>query len=329
LATESFPIIKMHKSFVIILLSWAVAVYSSDLEAVVVGVLPSGREDTVAAFDGDNSMYIMGGYDGMNLFHEIYQFNLSQHGAIHEIAYFPVGITEGTLGKDGKGAFYYIGGDVGGRSRDIWRMTPENMTPEVVGQLPEPNRLSCSASDGMGNIYIVGGAEGNMEVRRNIVKYDTTLNVATVVASLPIGLYGASCAWLDGSVYIFGGVNTNFTHNMDILEYTPATGVVKSLDMQFSSNGLVFSSALTIGRHIYIVGGLTPNSAIHHVTKFSPITMTLDYYNVPSIEHLYAGISTIYVQASHRIYAVGGFTFLNNLTERLDEIFYIQLDWTL
>jgi len=177
LATESFPIIKMHKSFVIILLSWAVAVYSSDLEAVVVGVLPSGREDTVAAFDGDNSMYIMGGYDGMNLFHEIYQFNLSQHGAIHEIAYFPVGITEGTLGKDGKGAFYYIGGDVGGRSRDIWRMTPENMTPEVVGQLPEPNRLSCSASDGMGNIYIVGGAEGNMEVRRNIVKYDTTLNV--------------------------------------------------------------------------------------------------------------------------------------------------------
>jgi len=296
---------------------------------VVVGALPSGREDTVTAFNGVDSLYIMGGSDGLNLYHEIYQFNFSHFGAIEQVGSFPVGITEGSLGSDGLGAFFYLGGDIGARSRDIWKMTPANVNPEVVAQLPEANRLSCSVSDGLGNTYVLGGAEGSLESKRNIVHFDSLLNTAEIVAELPIGLYGASCAWVDGSVYVFGGVNSNFTHNMEIIQFTPATGLVMTLDMQFSNNGLVFSSAVTVGRHIYIIGGVTPNSELHHVTKFDPLTLALDYFTVSSMNKLYAGISATYVPATHRLYVVGGFTFVNNRVERLSDIFYIQLDWTL
>jgi len=314
----------MYKVFALIALFVAVA-SSAELTATIAASLPWGLEDTVCYYDGIKTLYIMGGWDGINYDHQIRQLKLDSHGNVEDVASFPTGLTEGSLGVDGEGAFFYLGGDKGGKSADIWKMTPANPNPTFMGLLPEASRLSCSVSDLNGNVYKIGGATQSLTLSQDIVKYDAKMNTATIVAQLPTGMYGMSCAMVNDVVYIFGGVKTGWVHNIEILKFNTKTLMFENTDMQFSNNGNLFSSAVTVGEQIYVIGGVTQDGVFHHVTKFDPIAMTLEHFDVPNHNMLYAGISTAFVEAKNQIYVVGGFTFENNKTKQLKEIFYFQL----
>lgn len=294
-------------------------------ETVIAGKLPTGREHSTAFYDGDESIYIMGGYDGLNLYDEVLQYDL--HGAIKEVGHFPTGITDGTVGTDGQGGFYYFGGDDGTVSAEIYKITPEDPNPTVIGSMPIMNRLQASASDNNGNIYIIGGITiRNLEERKNIIKYDTKTGMSSMVGKLPVGLYGAAAAMVGESVFIFGGMTDDHKYSNQIFEFIPTTGEVKVLETTMVAGGSLYSSAVVVGSEIWIVGGLSSNEEkSHHITKFDTITRQTYYMEIENWNETHSGITAVYVPKMARIYMVGGFTFINERMEHLGEISYIQL----
>jgi N-acetylneuraminic acid mutarotase len=298
---------------------------SRGYETVIAGKLPTGREHSTAFYDGQDSIFIMGGYDGLNLYDEVLQFDL--HGAINKVGHFPTGITDGSVGTDGKGGFYYFGGDDGTLSAEIYHITAENPNPTVIGSMPIMNRLQASASDKNGNIYICGGLTlRNIEERKNIIKYDTKTRMSSMVGKLPIGLYGASAAMVGESVFIFGGMNDEGIYSSNIFEFIPSTGEVKVLETEMVAGGSLYSSAVIVGSEIWIVGGLSSTQdKAHHITKFDTIMKTTQYMEIENWDETHSGLTAVYVPKMSRIYMVGGFTFVNERIQHLGEISYIQL----
>ncbi len=108
-----------------------------------------------------------------------------------------------------------------------------------------------SLSEYNGKLYISGGANSN-----KIEEYDPETCSSTVVAQLPVGIYGHASVVQNGLIYIIGGFG-DATYFSTVIQFDPQKdGWVKKASMPAAK---AFFSAETVNGKIYTLGGEDDN----------------------------------------------------------------------
>ena len=102
-----------------------------------------------------------------------------------------------------------------------------------------------------GNIYAIGGLNGNLPVKTN-EQYDPILNTWTVEQPMPTARSNAAIAVYDDKIYVIGGaVGEGFVGNNEV--YDPSTNTWQTkASMPTPRSDL---SATVINDKIYLIGG--------------------------------------------------------------------------
>ena len=126
--------------------------------------------------------------------------------------------------------------------------------PRVVGRLPRP-RSDATAVTIDGKLYVVGGYDGATSAPTVLVTANG--RSYTAVAKLPVPVRYPAATALDGLIYVIGGQATRGIragHAVDTVQVIdPARGSAAVL--AHLPHPLTAASAVTVGGHIYLVGG--------------------------------------------------------------------------
>lgn len=136
-----------------------------------------------------------------------------------------------------------------------------------LGQLPT-TRSDLSALTIGGRAYVLGGYDGQTPTGVVLRTLDGRRFVA--VATLPVAFRYAAVTGLGQSIYTFGGELANGRDSDAIQELDTSTGRARIIG--HLPRPLSHASAVTLGGHIYVLGGRTRETPTDAILSFDPST---------------------------------------------------------
>jgi hypothetical protein len=259
--------------------------------------LPQRCRETVAVYDGDDSIYILGGFNSISFLNTISKFSISNE-TIETVGTLEIATGAGSGIWDGSG-IVYLGGFTGSETDRIQRFVPGNrMVTQSGGKLPYVNDDSATIAVGW-DVYIFGG-KFNAD---RIVKYSKNIAQEIKNSRLPFGIKGASAVHIlsDDLIYLFGGLGTGYLDSIVAYNIENGDSVVTPSSLTFP---LAYSTAVYDGTYAYIIGGV--GSAKTGVLQFNPLTQKVLPLNVTSFPDQLFTPSSVYVSKLNRAYIFGG-----------------------
>jgi N-acetylneuraminic acid mutarotase len=154
-----------------------------------------------------------------------------------------------------------------------------------------------------GKIYVIGGFDASLEIVRSVRVFDTGTCLWSDGPQLPKPMHHANAAVVNGTIYIVGAMEVNFTAIGDVWAWNPNTdaGWAQRTSMpQATQRGAAVAGA--IGDRIYVAGGLR-NGAVTTLSSYSTTTDSWDS-NLPPLpearDHGCGGV------LDGKLYVVGG-----------------------
>lgn len=140
----------------------------------------------------------------------------------------------------------------------------------MVGELPEPVGYGAVAVDGAGGIWVAGGDTGpdGTTATDDIQRFDPATGASSVVGHLPVAVGHAAAFFLDGYLYVAGGL-TGTGPVSTIWRFDPTTGQVSAAG---SLPGPRYDAgSVMVGRNGYLVGGYadSPSAPLSTVVQLS------------------------------------------------------------
>ena len=218
---------------------------------VKTAIKPTEFSDAFSNFESvvaENSVYIIGGYNGMQYLNNIRKFNPTL-GIWQDVSIMPEARADCIAVCYNK-KIYIIGGNNGNVLDRVDIYDIENNNWSIGTEMPTATYGAAYAV--LGNmLYIFGGIENSGNVN-TVYTYDMESDVWTEKSNLPQNISYAYAVNAENEIYLFGGNNGN-TCLSDIYKYDVKNDVFKRItSMAEAKND--FSAAYFNGK-IYIFGG--------------------------------------------------------------------------
>lgn len=228
-------------------------VFRVDLQSLrlnEITTLPSPRFG-MAAVAVEESVYILGGFDGRRCFNDILVLD-TRRDRITRLGILPGGRCFGAAAYcDGK--IYYFGGWDGSEQLDeILQIDPQSGDSKVVGRLPSPRELVTAAAL-EGRIYLIGGSDTRGEYLDEILEIDPLSGSISKQTRLPSGRTRSAAVTLDDRVLVVGGwEGRKLDEVVRIIpsKQTPPVQIHSRLDQ-----GVSDIAAVNLEGVIYLIGG--------------------------------------------------------------------------
>lgn len=254
------------------------------------------REVSVA-YDGNNSIYILGGYtEKYHIISAILQFNISTKTIAH-VAELPKKICAGT-------ALWFENTvvHIGGTDKSIFKYSPSLNNVSLISELKNEAKWSASVlvNDGTG-ILVFGGFVDD------ILFFGGNSEIKTLNKTIPYKIYGQASVSViiegDEWVFIFGGFINNELSDK-IMKYNVKTGVTHILAKKLPI-AIAHFSAIYDGLFIFIFGG---KSTDHDsgVIRFNPGNNEIISLNITNFPKDLHNFGAVYVEKLHRAFLFGG-----------------------
>jgi Kelch motif protein/dockerin type I repeat protein len=173
------------------------------------------------------------------------------------------------------------------------------------------------------DMYVISGITNNFVIVNSVWRYNTTTNVWTSLADIPVASYMPAAAYLDGKIYVADGYyGKNRMRIYDIATNTWATGSHRPQDHASSSSG---AAAGAFDGKVYLIGG---GSSVFSLSKVSIYNVANDTWSegpaLPGGRMYFGGGSVqlgqfLYVVGGYAYYtAIGGGVYNSDFTGRLD-----------
>lgn len=169
---------------------------------------------------------------------------------------------------------YVIAGSHGNKFlTDIEIINPTSGTKEIIKDIFIPRRYASAVWDGKHSIYIIGGTslEDNVfRYERKIEVFDTISHKVSFVESLPVPGRISSAVYLDGKIYVMGGIYSKRgkekgQRHVSILD-------IEKNRWKRGKSMPTAKAAKTIEKdgYIYAVGGFDGNSSLDVFERYDP-----------------------------------------------------------
>jgi hypothetical protein len=311
---------------VLLLLSVAVVgLIAQNLELVITNtVFPRRLYHIPTAYDGEDSVYLLGGYHGSGWVLDILKYSIST-GFLENIGQMP-NIYYGSTVWVGNGNLIYIGAVSNvDRNNKIWK-SHSSLPNEwsVVGELPTKRTSTASVWDQVEFTYILGKRDSfNSSLSRYSSLTNEVVNIAEVgdLAEEPSAVWDSRTR----SAYFFGGRNgssSNFFN--DILKFDSDSGTLTKLNITLPYPD-VYTCAVWTGNEAYIIGGRGFLAEIPSIIRFNPATNEVTVVPVNNFPKFFFGTGCVFAEKLNRIYLFSGYS-TDSFYER--KIMYIDLDTT-
>jgi hypothetical protein len=278
------------------------------LRAEYIGtVLPGARIRIEAIYDGNDSIYLFGGYGEISgAVSDILRFDISTE-RIAKVGEARYDLIDGHVQMDSNGNFLYFGSGFDGKK--VLRFNPLLDTTEEVGQLPYHVTYGTSVSTS-GTAYIFGGIVN----QGGILSFNMETFRSEEVGSLPINYSSLASVQFGNKAYIFGSggdtmeLKSVLSVNLDTLQ--TETGPKDFPYIYDSRTNVVFDGTMAyiVGGYMENITGIPPNSLL----SFDPATYQWKHEKVENLmingdDHwLRAGPSCVFIEKLNRIYMFGG-----------------------
>jgi len=277
--------------------------------------LPLALTYSSPLYDGYDSIYLIGGYTGIN-YTQALKYSISED-RIEEIGSLPLMDYGGGAVMDKHKNIFYIGGK---NTRDIYRYNPEPRTFSKVGMLPWDNHYFATIQVDEETAFIIGGNE------KKPAKTILSLNLASMSSEdlggeLPQATYYSSAIWVKekGSAYI---VQDGF------MKYNRPTNVTVEIPLEIETS--YQGQVVWDGKFAYVIGGLHARHDATNLVQFDLESETMRMIPVKDFPAVrgssFYGSAAVYVEKINRIYIFGGYTGRSDGKARSDEIWHISLN---
>ena len=203
------------------------------------------------------------------------------------------------------GKIYAIGGDASAGA-------PSLSTVEVYDPVTDTwtekapmliSRFGLSTSVVNGKIYAMGGwRRPPVSLPRDIEEYDPETDTWTKKAPMPTARAGLSTSVVDGKIYAIGGAYSGGGTGLSKVEvYDPATDTWATKASMPTARA-PFSSTSVVNGIIYVIGGISGQTAFSTVEAYDPATDT--WTEKTSMSGVRGFLATSVVGG--KIYAIGG-----------------------
>nr|DAG51337.1 MAG TPA: Kelch repeat [Caudoviricetes sp.] len=182
------------------------------------------------------------------------------------------------------------------------------------------NAAKCVAGN---KLLAFGGLSQSTGVPVNSVGMGIITNGHSTLSSsgvtLPHKMYGGGAAYVNGKVYLFGGIDENDTYYDTIYEYDLDAKTLTLLDSKLPSTmGRIQNSVCVIGTKVYIIGVRSANHLIDtRLYVFDPITKTTKV--ITDASTFAQGENVSVAAIGNKIYAFGGYTHADGYLTSISE----------
>jgi len=301
--------------------------------------LPSPDFGKSPVFDGDESIYLLG---GVGAWRRILRFNISTE-TIEQVGELLYGNDLGQNGAaiNSNGKIFSIGG---GLIDGIGRVQSFDPSQDIVSKNLSNLPYDISAGsriplEGGDQVLIVGGSLAGFNLDK-VLMYDMIKESATVLnnKTLPISMVNCKAARLGNKAFVFGYPQSVTNPPAYILD-------LDTLEVQLPPEDFIFPrlvdepQVISNGYNYFLLGGWS-NESDHQsdvptdgIVRFDPEDFSWNFikvenFPIQSYEHFWRPPSSIYIEKLNRIYSFGGmsrnFSSPNSGMVR-DDIWYIDL----
>jgi hypothetical protein len=235
--------------------------------------LPSARSGDVAILEPDNSLLVLGGTRTVN--------QLAANGTAWTTANpLDVSRTAPGVAPIGGAELLVYGGVANetGQSSALQYDPTNSSNIQAVASMSTVRSLMAFAADGSGRAYAIGGMIAGDDVPTRLAsveRFDPATGQWSAVASLPVGLSGATAVYDgNGHILVFGGATSSATATTAAYRYTVATNTWAALPALPTATTEA-AAALGADGTVYVLGGLnTSGAAQATVQAYHPTTNT-------------------------------------------------------
>lgn len=182
------------------------------------------------------------------------------------------------------------------------------------------NAAKCVAGN---KLLAFGGLNQSTGIPVNSVGMGIITNGHSTLSSsgvtLPHKMYGGGAAYVNGKVYLFGGIDENDTYYDTIYEYDLDAKTLTLLDSKLPSTmGRIQNSVCVIGTKVYIIGVRSANHLINtRLYIFDSITKTTKV--ITDASTFAQGENVSVAAIGNKIYAFGGYTHADGYLTSISE----------
>lgn len=166
-----------------------------------------------------------------------------------------------------------------------------------------------------GRIFVAGGVDSDGGTSSRLEAFDPSMNSWTRLANMPLSVWRACAAAVDGRLYVFGGYRTSqfpFSPSNRVFAYDPATNSWEEQTRMSQPRGACV--AVAVEETIHVFGGLGGSSNrdmnLHEV--FTPSTNS--WRTEAPMPRSLSGLSGVLLEG--RIYLMGGYRFEPSLVSQ-------------
>jgi len=274
--------------------------------------LPASRFHVSALYDGDDTIYLFGGYRSGS--REVLKYSISTD-SIQPAGTLPEPSYGGVSALHPNGNIFHIVGDT---NTKIYQYFPTNQTFREVSSLPRVNRYMAHVKPEPDTVLLFGGYLDQQSFTQINL---TSLTCESTRTGLPVPRPYPAAIWVEdqNAAYIFpSGTGAN----RKILKYRRSSNDFLQLATDFPlANAIV--GAVWVGDYGFIVAKDWFSNRNNSILKFDPETEQVSHVPIGGdetwIENQRASIALVYVEKVNRVYIFGGNGVLS------DRITYIDL----
>jgi len=308
-----------------ILVSCFAATCHADVEkykfVVTTSRLPQPLTKHSAVYDGQDTIYIIGGYNE----DRVTRFSVAD-GTVEVISTF-LKVHSGAAVMDGEDIVYF-GGYISGKARSssgIYRFSTVHRNFTLANNLPVAMERMALAWDPVGHVaYTFGGVGlGNLD---QVLRYRASDDEIEQLALLPERRSGAGAVWdhRQEVAYVFGGEGSRRALGREIFRFNPsaASPIVARVTATLPY-AVEWPCAVFANDYVYVVGDRG------RLIKFDPKSERVESVAVDGWRRPLTYSACVHVPKQSRIYLIGGYGSFRQgeVKERRDEISYIDLGY--
>ncbi|XP_035700520.1 uncharacterized protein LOC118433061 [Folsomia candida] len=292
-----------------------------------VATLPYLSCGVASVYDGDDNIFIFGGYDGVALYSDkILKYSISADN-LTIVSQFPWGVGFGAvLAGRTNTSYFYIGGEddrfkMRRDSSEIFEFNSETNAVAVVGYLPYPQFAPGAVKTDRNTGLIVLAGEWFEESGVNeILKFDMETFTLTTVGGLLADLMYFSTIRdpVTGNVWVFGVEQSSekaITSDrkpsiiQPVEKYNPSTNLSEVWYLNFPQIERLVSLT-SDGLSCYLIGGYAQENNNETILQFNPLThsfTSISVLGLPKNSNSIFFTSSVYARKLNRIYVIGGY----------------------
>jgi len=301
----------------------ALAPGCSSLELVVTtSRLPVSLHSPSAVYDGQDTIYILGGTAGSDRPDKVLKYTLAS-GTIEEVGTF-LNITYGTAFLNGED-ITYLGGYLAhqGPIANVYKYSLRTLAHSVVSTFPVRLDMHSSVFDPVTQMAYSFGGWSSGQGPNSVFRFNAATSAIDVVAELPVAPKFQSAAVWDaahGLAYVFGGQGTTGGQR-DVLSFEPRTNTVAKFANGMPAD-LQYPCAAYADAHgtAFVADGNDMGPFIFNATSSMSERVQVDGW-LP-INHA----ACIYIPKLDRVYILGGVNYREGVWASTNQISYVALN---